>query len=67
MKLKVVRLRGAKREGNMDSERERGGAKEMYNKPSTPSPFALSGGGRRTTPPPQFCETFPQQRGGELE
>lgn len=66
MKLKVVRLRGAKREGNMDLAREEG-QKRCIISGAPPSPFALSGGGRLTTPPPQFCETFPQQRGGELE
>lgn len=29
MKLKVVRLRGAKREGNMDSKRERRGKRDV--------------------------------------
>lgn len=50
-------------EGGRQNERERGGAKEMYNKQSTPSPVALSG----VADPPQLCETFPQQREGEPE
>lgn len=48
MKLKVVR--GAKREGNMDLEREEG-QKRCIISGAPPSPFALSGGGRLTTPP----------------
>lgn len=46
MKLKVVRLRGVEREGDMgmrERERERGGAKEMYNKQSTPLPLYSCG------------------------
>lgn len=40
--------------------RERGGAKEMYNKQSTPSPFTLSGRGSLTPPKKKkLCETFP--------
>lgn len=65
MKLKVVR--GAKREGNMDLEREEG-QKRCIISGAPPSPFALSGGGRLTTPPlPSFVKLFPQRRGGELE
>ena len=43
MKLKVVRLRGVEKGGRhgdeRERERERGGAKEMYNKQSTPLPL----------------------------
>lgn len=45
MKLKVVRLRGAKREGNMDSEREEGQKRCIISRAPPPPLRGVVGAG----------------------
>lgn len=76
MKLKVVRLRGERREGDMGWERKKEGQKRCIIS-STPPPLLLWVVGAAWPPPTphererekkkKLCETFPRQRGGEAE
>lgn len=68
MKLKVVRLRGVKREGDMMRARKEGQKRCLISR-TPPSPFALSGGGSpnphpHPTPQNTALWNFPRQAEG---